>query len=118
MSCKPMLLLVSLLTPCAASAQDATLAVARTAQTETAALDTPIEKIAATPTGCAILDKDFPGMRDHPMYGSFKRMSLNQIAAMSHGKITPDMLAQAQTDLSALDTAVPATTPVAMTAAP
>jgi hypothetical protein len=65
-------------------------------------LDVPIEDIAASVSGCAILDKDFPRLRGHPMYGFFKSMSLNQIAAMSHGKITPGMLAQARTDLSAL----------------
>ena len=56
----------------------------------------------ASPGGCAILDKDFPGLRTNSMYGFAKAMTLNQIAAMSHGKITPDMLAQARTDLSAL----------------
>jgi hypothetical protein len=71
-------------------------------------LDEPIEQIADTPTGCAVLDKDFPGLRDHPMYPFFKAMTLNQIAAMSGGKITPDMLAQAKTDLTGLILATPA----------
>jgi hypothetical protein len=71
-------------------------------------LDEPIERIAGTVDGCAVLDKDFPGLRAHPMYGFFKRMSLHQIAAMSRGKITPDMLTQAQTDLSALPSATTA----------
>jgi len=65
-------------------------------------LDVPIEEIAASLGGCAILDKDFPGLRTHTMYRMFKTMSLNQIAAMSRGQITADMLAQARTDLSAL----------------
>jgi hypothetical protein len=65
-------------------------------------LNVPIEDIAATLAGCAILDKDFPGLRAHTMYHFFKTMSLNQIAAMSHGQITADMLVQAQADLSAL----------------
>lgn len=68
------------------------------------ALDLPIEKIAGMSGGCAILDKDFPGLRLHPMYPFFKVMTLNQIAAMSKGQITPDMLAQARTDLAAIDT--------------
>ena len=75
------------------------------------ALDQPIERIAGTADGCAVLDKDFPGLRVHPMYGFFKRMSLHQIAAMSRGKITPDMLTQAQTDLSALSSS---TTPISV----
>jgi hypothetical protein len=65
-------------------------------------LNIPIEEIAATLGGCAILDKDFPGLRAHAMYQFFKAMTLHQIAAMSHGQITADMLAQAQADLSAL----------------
>ncbi len=80
-------------------------------ETPASSLDEPIEQIADTTNGCAVLDKDFPGLRAHPMYGFFKRMSLNQIAAMSKGRITPDMLTQAQTDLSAL----PAATPVVAT---
>lgn len=64
-------------------------------------LDEPIAQIAGTAHGCAILDKDFPGLRDHPMYGFFKNMSLHQIAAMSRGRITTDMLSRAQTDLTA-----------------
>jgi hypothetical protein len=62
------------------------------------ALNIPIEDIAASARGCAILDKDFPWLRKHPMYAVFKSMSLNQIAAMSHGQITPSMLAQARSD--------------------
>ena len=66
------------------------------------ALDVPIEDIAASFGGGAILDRDFPGLRTHSMYRTFKSMSLRRIAAMSHGEITAAMLAQAQTDLSAL----------------
>jgi hypothetical protein len=66
------------------------------------ALNVPIEEIAETLEGCAVLDKDFPGLRAHTMYYFFKTMSLNQIAAMSHGQITANMLVQAQADLSDL----------------
>ncbi len=69
-------------------------------------LDEPIAQIAGTAHGCAILDKDFPGLRDHPMYSFFKNMSLHQIAAMSSGRITTDMLSQAQTDLTGPASAV------------
>lgn len=65
-------------------------------------LDVPIEDIAASQDGCAILDKDFPDLRKHAMYDFFKSMTLNQIAAMSHGRITRAMLAQAKSDLSSL----------------
>jgi hypothetical protein len=66
-------------------------------------LDEPIRQIADTGGGCAVLDKDFPGLRQHSMYPFFKSLSLNQIAAMSKGQITADMLAQAKTDLTALN---------------
>ncbi len=65
------------------------------------ALDVPIAEIAASSGGCAILDKDFPGLRTHAMYDFAKTMTLHEIAALSHGRITPAMLARAQTDLSA-----------------
>ncbi|HWA90570.1 MAG TPA: hypothetical protein VG889_11070 [Rhizomicrobium sp.] len=111
-------LLISVLVPFAAFAQstDATPAIATTTDSSASALDMPIEKIAQTSQGCAVLDKDFPGMREHPMYGSFKHMTLNQIAAMSHGEITPEMLVQAKTDLSALPSAPNTTTPVTLSA--
>jgi hypothetical protein len=65
------------------------------------ALDLPIEKIADSTSGCTVLDRDFPGLREHPMYPYFKSMTLNQIAALSHGQITQEMLAKARTDFSA-----------------
>ena len=82
----------------------------------TSYLDMPIEQIAAAPNGCTILDKDFPGMREHPMYDYFKAMSLNQVAAMSKGRITPAMMAQARVDLASLSVAR-AAAPVSVTAA-
>ena len=88
-------------------------AAAQETSTPRSPLDMPIEQIASTQDGCAVLDKDFPGLRHHPMYGAFKRMSLNQIAALSKGEITPDMMTQARTDLSALPAHEPA--PVAAT---
>jgi len=78
----------------------------------TSTLDRPVEEIAATPSGCAVLDKDFPGMRQHPMYAYFKTMTLNQLAALSKGQITREMMARAQVDLAALNKASAAPTPV------
>jgi len=85
-------------------------------------LDVPISKIADMDGGCAVLDKDFPGLRKHPMYQFFKNMTLHQIAAMSKGKITPDMLQQAQIDLAAIHggvvttNSIPGAVPVAAAA--
>ena len=82
------------------------------------ALDQPITKIAGTTSGCAVLDKDFPGLRTHPMYAFFKSMTLNQIAAMSHGRITQEMLVQAQTDLAGLAAQAGASAALPVAAAP
>jgi hypothetical protein len=81
-------------------------------------LDLPIEQIAATAQGRAVLDNDFPGMCQHPMYPYFKAMSLNQVAAMSKGQITPTMIAQAKIDLAALNAAPGAPKPVVATITP
>jgi hypothetical protein len=69
----------------------------------------PIEQIAGSSGGCAILDRDFPGLREHPMYEFFKSMTLNQVASLSHGEITPEMLARAEADLAGASTPVSAT---------
>jgi hypothetical protein len=85
------------------SATKATTSIARRTATRLAySLDIPIEQIASTPNGCALLDRDFPGMRQHPMYEYFKSMSLNQVAAMSKGQITPAMMTRARLDLASL----------------
>jgi hypothetical protein len=73
-----------------------------TSQNAKSALDLPIETIAASGKGRAVLDKDFPGLCNHAMYGFFKSMSLHQIAAMSKGRMTPAMMAKAEIDLAPL----------------
>ncbi|MES2057501.1 MAG: hypothetical protein V4564_16320 [Pseudomonadota bacterium] len=65
-------------------------------------LDTPIETIAADPAGKAVLDADLPGMTAHPMYESFKGMSLNQVQPMSGGAIPAEALVKVGTDLAAI----------------
>lgn len=113
----PRILVLSLLAivPLAGCATDSDKTVAPR-QIATSYLDLPIEQIAAAPNGCAILDKDFPGMRQHAMYDYFKAMSLNQVAAMSKGQITPAMMAQAKIDLASLNVAS-AAVPVSVTGA-
>lgn len=65
-------------------------------------LDTPIETIAANPAGKAVLDKDLPGLTTHPMYDSFKSMSLKEVQPMSQGAIGDDAMKKAGADLAAL----------------
>lgn len=65
-------------------------------------LDTPIEQIVADPKGKAVIDADLPGTTTHAMYDMFKSMSLNQVAPMSQGKITPELLTKVAADLAAI----------------
>ena len=66
-------------------------------------LDTPIETIEADAKGKEVLTADLGGdVSQHPMYDSFKSMSLNQVAPMSGGKITDDVLKKVATDLAAI----------------
>jgi hypothetical protein len=66
-------------------------------------LDTPIETIIADPKGKEVLTADM-GMdvSQHPAYEQFKSMSLNQVAPMSGGKISDDVLKKVATDLAAI----------------
>src|ERR1700722_4700232 len=65
-------------------------------------LDTPIEAIAASPAGAAVINKDIPGLLTDRSYEIFKGMSLRLVAALSHGQLTNQMLAQVDDDLKAL----------------
>lgn len=66
-------------------------------------LDTPIETIEADAKAKEVLTADL-GMdvAQHPAYDSFKSMSLNQVAPMSGGKITDEVLKKVATDLAAI----------------
>lgn len=63
-------------------------------------LDTPIEQIVANPAGKAVLDKDAPGLTNHPMYDQFKSMSLKDLAPMSQGKLDDAALKKIGDDLA------------------
>lgn len=66
-------------------------------------LDTPIETIEADPKGKDILTADLGNdVSQHPAYDQFKSMSLNQVAPLSDGKITDDILKKVATDLAAI----------------
>lgn len=65
-------------------------------------VDTPVETIAADPAGKAVLEKDIPGITSHPMYDSFKSMSLKALQPMSSGALTDEMLNKVAADLAAL----------------
>lgn len=66
-------------------------------------LDTPIAVIAADPGGRAVLDKDLPGLTDHPLYESFKNDTLRQFQPKTGGGVSRESLALTEKDLAALD---------------
>ncbi|MFC3582056.1 hypothetical protein [Sphingomonas hylomeconis] len=106
---KFVVLAAALLLPAVASAQTATsapvappAAPAPAASTAKFTLDTPLATIVADPAAKAVLDQDMPGTTTHPMFEQFKGMSLNQVAPMAGGAITPEMLAKTSADLAAI----------------
>jgi hypothetical protein len=60
---------------------------------------TPIEALVADPATKAVLDKHLPGVAEHPSYDMFKSMTLRDVAPMSGGVVTDDILAAIQADL-------------------
>lgn len=60
---------------------------------------TPIGELAADPAGKAILDKELPGLTQHPAYEQFKGMTLRQLQPMSGGVISDERLTAVQAAL-------------------
>lgn len=73
-------------------------------QAETLTIDSPIEKLMADEGAKAVLAKNFGGqdVSEHPMYDSFKTMSLKALAPFSQGMITEEMLTKIEADLAAM----------------
>lgn len=65
-------------------------------------LDTPVETIVADPKGKAVLDADLPTLTAHPMYDSFKGMSLNQLQGYAADQLSAPVLAKVAIDLAAV----------------
>ncbi len=65
-------------------------------------IDMTIEALMADPRAKAVIDADMPGIASHPMYESFKSMTLGQLAPMTHGKITDESLKKVAADLAAI----------------
>jgi hypothetical protein len=61
----------------------------------------PVEQIAASPAGRAILNKDLPALLPHPAYEQVKNLTLREIQPMSGGVITDDVIAKIDADLKA-----------------
>ncbi|MFZ4066208.1 MAG: hypothetical protein ACOYKF_01590 [Phenylobacterium sp.] len=62
---------------------------------------TPIAELVADPAAKAVLDKEVPGMTQHPAYEQFKGMTLRQLQPMSGGMLSDEKLAAIQTALNA-----------------
>lgn len=91
---------VAIATP--AFAADPVAPVASPAVVARPSLDMTIEALMADPKAKAVIDADVPGMSTHPMYDSFKGMTLGQLAPMSQGKITDDLLKKVAAGLAAI----------------
>ena len=64
-------------------------------------LNTPIEKIIASPAGRALIDAEMPGFFIHPMYEQFKLKSINELTVMLGGA-EPERLAAMDKTLRAI----------------
>jgi hypothetical protein len=89
-------------TPVLAADPVAPVAAPATATAAKPSIDMTIEALMADPKAKAVIDADVPGMSSHPMYDSFKSMTLTQLAPMSQGKITDDLLKKVAADLAAI----------------
>lgn len=79
-----------------------TAAPAAAAATAKFNLDTPIQDIVVDVKAKAALDAAVPGVTTHESYEMFKGMSLNQLKAYAADKLTPEVLAKAETALAAV----------------
>jgi hypothetical protein len=71
-------------------------------------IDTPLKQIAADSGAAAVLNTDVPGLLSDKSFSDIKGMSLKELAPLSSGQITQEMLEKTQNDLKALG---PAKTP-------
>ncbi|WP_269514619.1 LVIVD repeat-containing protein [Brevundimonas subvibrioides] len=64
-------------------------------------IDSSIKDLLANPQGRAILDKHIPPLSSAPFLPQIEAMTLAQIAPLSDGRITPEIMASIEADLSA-----------------
>jgi hypothetical protein len=63
-------------------------------------LDTPIAALLADYRSKAVLDKNMPGLSTDKNLDKFKPLSLNKLAPLSGGRLTPELLAKVGKDLA------------------
>lgn len=66
-------------------------------------LDTPIGELLTNYRAKAVLDKDMPGLSSDKNLDKVKPLSLNRLAPLSGGRLTPDLLAKVGKDLAKID---------------
>lgn len=75
-----------------------------TAAPETAfSLDTPIEALVASRRARRVLDKEMPGLSSDKNLPKFSKLSLRQLAPLSGGRVTPELLEKVRVGLAGLD---------------
>ncbi|WP_375287037.1 hypothetical protein [Sphingomonas sp.] len=91
--------------PEVAPAEDAVADVPPPARAEAPAsfsADTPIEALIADKRSKAVLDWHMPGLSTDKNLAKFNKMSLRQLAPLSGGRLTPDLLKKVSADLEAI----------------
>lgn len=66
-------------------------------------LDTPIAQLLADYRSKAVLDKDMPGLSTDRNLDKFKPLSLNKLAPLSGGRLTPELLQKVGRHLSEIE---------------
>jgi hypothetical protein len=69
---------------------------------------TPIAELVADPASKAVIDKELPGVTQHPAYDQFKGMTLRQLQPMAGGMLTEEKLAAIQKGLESAPAQAPA----------
>ena len=69
---------------------------------------TPIADLVADPASKAVIDKELPGVTQHPAYDQFKGMTLRQLQPMAGGMLTEEKLAAIQKGLESAPAQAPA----------
>ena len=70
-----------------------------TGKLETLSVNTPIDVIASTPRGKAVLEHELPGLCERPEYVMFRTMSPAKLALLSNGRISQSKLTRLQEHL-------------------
>jgi len=65
----------------------------------------PVKDLLANPQTLAVMEKHLPGISQHPALPQFQDMTLAQLAPVSQGRLTPEIIAAIDADLKALPAA-------------